>query len=460
MMIINRLILMIFLLGVLLLLPAQEPLEIGQIEELTLSIHQSSGDILFPKKFNEYFDQFRKIKDLSLQRPLSDVEKSDLKNLYQLFEELSRQTDRIKPYVISILEARDDALANEANDFSPQPFQRADKSLQELAEKFEKKIPGNSQELINRCIQLYKEAEFEAVRNKLLSEVRILLQESQELDAEKVAPQSLNKVNSLLVEVEEILNARRYNDPTLSEKAAQLLEESKHLLFIVQQNQQLRRENAAFENYSLQLEQTTGRIAGLLQIDSSFSNGVQQVLKNIELSLQDLQNELQRQKDQNQLLQDSIARITEEMESMRIKLVKDQVISEKVEELKTQLSPLNVKVVYQEHQVILRLNSLQFPLGKLQPTEDDQNRLQKIGEALRTFPLESALIRLIQKPGGNAQYNQNLAEQRAASVAFIIQNSSYLPDFQVRAEGLVRENQMNSGNALLEILIELPANGR
>ena len=459
-MILNRLIFMIFLLGAVVLLPAQEPLEIGQIEELTLSIRQSGGDILFPQKFNEYFNQFRKIKDLSLQRPLSDVEKSDLKSLYQLFEELNRQNGRIKPYVISILEARDNALANEANDFSPQLFQTAEKALQELAVKFEKNTPGNSLELINRCTQLYKEAEFEAVRNKLLSEVRILLQESQELDAEKVAPQSLNIVNSLLAEVEESLNARRYNDPTLSEKAAQLLEESKHLLFVVQQNQQLRQENAAFENYLLQLEQTTGRIARLLQIDAPFSNGVQQVLKNIELSLQDLQNELQRQKEQNQLLQDSIARITEEMESMRIKLVKDQVISEKVEVLKTQLSPLNVKVVYQEHQVILRLNSLQFPLGKLQPIEDDQNRLQKIGEALRTFPLESVLVRLIQNPGGNAQYNQNLAEQRATGAAYIVQNSSYLPDFRVRSEGLVRENQMNGGNAQIEILIELPANGR
>jgi outer membrane protein OmpA-like peptidoglycan-associated protein len=459
-MILNRLILTIFLLGGLMALPAQEPLEIGQIEELILSIRQNSGDVLFPKKFKEYFDQFRKIKDLSLERPISEVEKSDLKSLYALFEDLNQQNDRIKPYVVSILEARNNALANEANDFSPELFQEAEKSLQELTEKFEKKIPGNSQELINRCTQSYKEAEFEAVRNKLLSEVRILLQESQELDAEKVAPQSLNKVNSLLAEVEEILNARRYNDPTLSEKAAQLLEESKHLLFIVQKNQQLHQENAAFENYLLQLEQTTGRIAQLLQIDTPFSSGLQQVLKNIELSLQDLQNELQRQKEQNQFLQDSIARITEEMESMRIKLVKDQAISEKVEVLKSQLSQFNVKVVYQEPQVILRLNSLQFPLGKLQLNGEDQIRLEKIGEALRTFPLESLLVRLIQNSGGNEQYNQNLAEQRAASVALIIQNSGYLPDFRIHSEGLVRDTQMNGGNALIEILVELPVSSR
>jgi outer membrane protein OmpA-like peptidoglycan-associated protein len=442
------------------LLPAQEPLEIGQIEELILSIRQSSGDILFPKKFNEYFDQFQRIKNSSLERPLTDIENSDLKSLYRLFEDLNQQNDRLRPYFTSIIETRDNALANEANDFSPQLFHKAEKSLQELVEKFEKNIPGNSQELINRCIQFYKEAEFEAVRNKLLSEVRILLQESQELDAEKVAPQSLNKVNSLLGEVEEILNARRYNDPTLSEKAAQLLEESKHLLFIVQQNQQLRRENAAFESYLLQLEETTGRISRLLRINASFSNGVQQVLKNIELSLQDLQNELRSQQQQNQLLQDSIARISEELESMRLKLVKDQAISESVDVLKTQLSLLNIKVVYQEHEVILRLNSLQFPLGKLQVTKEDQERLEKLGEALQTFPLESLLVRVIQSPGGNAQYNQNLAEQRARGVALIIQNSSYLPDFRIRSEGLVRENDPNGGRALIEILIALPVDNQ
>jgi len=456
----KHLILTFFLLTGIISLPAQEPLEIGQIEELILSIRQNSGDILFPKRFNEYLNQFQRIMDLSLERPLTDIERSDLKSLYRLFEDLNQKNDRLKPYFTSIIESRENALANEANDFSPQLFQKAEKSLQELAEKFEKNIPGNSQELINRCVQLYKEAEFEAVRNKLLSEVRILLQESQELDAEKVAPQSFNKVNSLLGEVEEILNARRYNDPTLSEKASQLLEESKHLLFIVQQNQQLRQDNAAFESYLLQLEETTSRIARLLQIDTSFSNGVQQVLKNIELSLQDLQNELQRQQQQNQFLQDSIARISEEMESMRLKLVKDQAISERVEVLKAQLSLLNIKVVYQEHEIILRLNSLQFPLGKLQVIKEDQDRLEKMGEALRTFPLESLLVKVIQNPGGNAQYNQNLAEQRAKSVALIIQNSSYLPDFRISSEGLVKGNEMKGGNSLVEIVVELPGDNR
>jgi outer membrane protein OmpA-like peptidoglycan-associated protein len=228
----------------------------------------------------------------------------------------------------------------------------------------------------------------------------------------------------------------------------------------VQQNQQLRRENTAFESYLLQLEETTGRISRLLRINASFSNGVQQVLKNIELSLQDLQNELRSQQQQNQLLQDSIARISEELESMRLKLVKDQAISESVDVLKTQLSLLNIKVVYQEHEVILRLNSLQFPLGKLQVTKEDQERLEKLGEALQTFPLESLLVRVIQSPGGNAQYNQNLAEQRARGVALIIQNSSYLPDFRIRSEGLVRENDPNGGRALIEILIALPVDNQ
>jgi len=460
MMTLKRLFLTFFLLAGFVWLPAQESLEIWQIEELINSLLQGSADILFPKRFNESLDQFTKIKDIAQTRSLSPAEQSDLNRLYRLFEELNQYTDDLRPYFNSILEARRDALTNEANDFSPQLFQKAEKALQELAEKLIKSIPGNTQESVNRCIQLYKEAEFEAVRNKLLSEVRIFMQESQDLEAEKVAPQSLKKVNALLAEVEEILNARRYNDPTLSEKAAQLLEESKHLLLILQQNQQLQQENAAFESYLLQLEDITGRISRLLQTNAPFSNGLELVLKNIELSVQDLQNQLQRLQQENQHLQDSISQISEENESLKLRLAKGQVISEKVESMKLKLSPLNIKVLYQEDQVILRVQSLQYSLGKLQLAPEDHQRLEQIGEALKDFPLESLLVRVIQNPGGNTEYNQNLAEQRAGAAALVLKDSGYLPDSQIRSQGLVKKNEMNNGNTVIEIVVELPADHR
>ena len=147
MMTLKRLIFVFFLLTGCLSLLAQQPVEIWQIEELINSLQLSGGDILFAKRFNNYLDQFTKLKNFTQTRPLSEIEKSDLKRLYQLFEELNQYNDDLRPYFTSILEARRDALTNEANDFSPLLFQEAEKALQELAERLMINIPGNTQQL-------------------------------------------------------------------------------------------------------------------------------------------------------------------------------------------------------------------------------------------------------------------------------------------------------------------------
>lgn len=446
---------LIFLLLMALLLPAQETVEIGQIEELIVSIRKNGGDILFSKKFYNILPQYLRIKKASNEGALDQTEKSDLITLYRSFEEINQQTNKLRPYFISVLESRANALTREANDFAPQLFVKAEQYLQELAEKFVKNIPANSQELLNRCTHAYREAEFEAVRNKLLSEVRILLQESKELDAEKVAPKLFKKVNSLLTEVEDILNARRYNDPTLNQKAAQLLEESAHLLYIVQQQQQLRQVNDAFETYLLSLENALNRIADLLTIHLSYSEGLEPTLKEIELSIEELKRELQYQKQKNQQLQDSIYKLSEEIETLKLRLIKNQLLSEKIESLKAKLFPLNVKISFQENEITLRMNPMQFLSGRLTLPEDEQNQLKKVAEVLRDYPIESATIRLMQNPGGNLQYNQNLVEERAARIALLFQNSSYLADTQIRSEGLINDTLQNNGSAVVEIFLKL-----
>lgn len=436
-------------------LPAQETVEIGQIEELIASIRQNGGDILFAKKFYNFLPQYQRIKKASDEGVLDPTEKSDLLTLYHQFEEINQQTNKLRPYFSSVLESRANALAREANDFAPQLFTKAEQSLQDVAEKFVKNIPANSQELLNRCVHAYREAEFEAVRNKLLSEVRILIQESRELEAEKVAPKLYKKVNSLLKEVEDILNARRYNDPTLNQKAAQLLEESAHLLYVVQQQQQLRQENEAFETYLLSLENALQRIADLLAIRLSYSEGLEPALKEVEMSIEKLKGELQHQQQINQQLQDSIYKLTEEIDYLKLRLIKNRLLSEKIESLKAQLAPLNVKVSFQENEITLRMNPVQFLSGRLTLPEDAQNHLKKVAEVLRDYPIESATIRLMQNPGGNLQYNQNLVEERAARIALLIQNSSYLADTQIRSEGLIKDSLQNNGSGVVEIILKL-----
>ena len=451
----------IFFFSVLLFLPfgvgiAQESADFPQVEELIISIRLNRGDILFSEKFNKYLDGFNRLKSVQEQRDLTETERLDLALLNQLFGDLNKRSELLKPYMSSILEARDKALYHAADDFAPELFRAAEKNLQKLTEKFTNNSQTQTGEAISEAILLYREAEFDAVRNKLLSEVRILITEAKDLKAEKYTPRSYKKVNELFEEVENILAARQFDDPTLGQKAADLLEESKHLLYIVQLVQQLNREDAAFEDYLLSLEDAVENLNNILAISSSSANGMERALKNIGQSIEDLQAKLNQQRTINENLLDSLTILSEKIAVLKIRLGESQNIQRKLENLKAELSPRGIKVMHQDGYILLRANGLQFPLGRLHISPEEKIRLESIGESLRAFPSAQIVVRVGQTTAGNAEYSQKLAEQRAQAVTLVIQSVGYIQDSRIRSEAVLLDNKRETGHAIVDVIISLP----
>ncbi len=434
---------------------AQESVDFPMVDEMIISIRLNRGDILFSEKFSKYLEGYNRLKAVQEQRELNETEKMDLLRVYQLFDDLNSKSELIKPYLSSILEARDKALFHAANDFAPEIFNKAERNFQELTAKFANNAQNQADESINKVILLYREAEFEAVRNKLLSEVRILIAEAKDLQAEKYTPSSYQKVNELFDEVDRILSKRQYNDPSLGQKAADLLEESKHLLYLVQLAKQLNRNDTAVEEYILALEASLRKLETTLNITLSSSNGVKKGLDNVNLAVEELQGELNRQRAMNETLLDSISLLSEEIAVLRMHLGENQNIQRKIDNLKSQLTPHNIKVIQQNGYILLRANGLQFPLGKLQISPEEKNRLEKIGESLRAFSSEKIVIRIGQAAAGNVEYNQRLAEQRAQAVALIIQDAGYIQDARISSEAVLLENSRDTGHAIVDVIIHL-----
>ncbi|MBN2365431.1 MAG: hypothetical protein EH225_05615, partial [Calditrichaeota bacterium] len=334
-------------------------------------------------------------------------------------------------------------------------FREAEERLHKLAEKISESNAGNWQPSIREVIVRYREAEYEAVKNKLLSEVRILIQESKALGAEKTAPMTYRKVESMLKEVEKILSSQQYDDPTLGAKANELLEESRHLLYISQLSRQIRRDDAAFENYLLQLEQVIGKLASLVEVPSEFSRKVEEVLGDIELSVANLKRELEQQKKQNIILLDSLEDMQAEIAALKSRVGKNESILQKVDNLKSSLSPVNVKTIYQKDRIVLRLNGIEFPLGKIQINATDRKRLEKIGQALHNFPDKQIRVQLGQSATGNVQYSKSLANQRARAVTLILQSAGFIPDSRISAEGVLLQQANPPAHAIVDVIIQL-----
>ena len=428
---------------------------VSQIEEIIISIKLNRGDVLFFDRFSQYKAQYERLKTISKERVVTPVEESDLSQLATLFEEILRDTEYLKPYLNGILEVREKALLNSAKDYAPELFEKADNDLRKLANQFLLKIPSGVELKIDEVAILYRQAEFEALRNKLLSEVRILFEESKDLEAEKLAPQSYNKVSNLIREVEIILQEKNYEDYSLSLKATRLLQESRHLLHLVQLAQRVNHDQTAFEQYILELEKSVGKLGEILKVEPQFGNGIKDYLGKLEIFTEELKNENQSLKKNNEILVDSLNALSQEIRYLEKELGRKRNFTEKVDNISKLLSDYSIKVIENHNNIVLRLNGVEFPPGKIQIDEGTQIKLQKIGESLHYFPSSTINVRLGQSAGGNAQYSKALAEQRAKAVALIIQSAGFIKDDRIRSEGILIDNHLNPGHIIIDVIVEL-----
>ncbi len=444
-----------FLLAVNGLLAVQLSGQIEQIEDLLISIRLNRGDVLYPEDYYKSKQLFEELKSNTAGRQLTNDEEQTAHQLYLRFKRIDAASEALKPYFSSVFAARDEAIADGAEDFAPDIFNEAESGLQKAAERYRDQIPADAEGKINEILAEYRHAQFEALRNKLLSQVRILIQESNDLDAQKMAPRTYALVSDLLSEVESIINRNRFNDTSLQEKASQLSEESQHLLQLVQQAQKIRRNEAGFEEYMLQLENSISRLAALVNYEPRYSEGVSTVLENIGMSIESLQRENRMLRDENSQLSDSLQQMQLKIAQIQEKLGEQNDLKKRIGHLRENFAGTKIQVLEQDKELVLRLDGIQFQPGKIQVNASDQELLERMGEALRAFPDQRIRIRLANAASGSPEYSRALAEQRAKSVALIIETAGFIPEERITTDGTILDSRSESGLAVVDVIMNV-----
>lgn len=444
----------IILIGIAQNVSAQSELQITQISDLIISVRLNRGDVFYPKKFDKYKSVFERYKIKRENENLSEADLSKLEELKNNLNALNKQAELIKPYFTLLLEARDDALANGAMDFAPQTFQTAEEGLLKLVGKFSNKVPNNSENRINEVLNKYRRALFEAIRNNLLSEVRILIKESEDLDAQKYAPKTYHLVKNLMEEVDLILKNQEFENPELKTKVTQLSEESLHLLNIVQLAQKIKSRDEAFEEYLIEIEDELRLVSEPTSFKPKFSQGLKSTIDHLGSSIQEQQELQEYLSERVQMLSDSLKKLQQENRKLKGNLRTREDIKKDLQTLSQELTPLGVKILPDNNHVVLRLNGIKFDFGKIQINERSKSILERIGQTIRSMPAKKILISLGQSAGGNFQYSKSLAEQRAEAVALVIQTSSFYPDQKISSEGVIINSSLDTGHAVVDIILD------
>jgi outer membrane protein OmpA-like peptidoglycan-associated protein len=426
-----------------------------KIDEIIIDIRSSFGDILYSDQYFELKQIYQNLKERTKGRDLTEIENRDANEIFSKFEKIKSDAETSRPYLSSVLKAREEALANNSEDFAPVEFQKAENELRDIANRLRSENPARVENKIIESFQLFRQAQFQAIRNKLLSEVRILVRESQDLEADKLTPRTLNLVLELLQDVENILDRKEFNDPSLQDKAVQLSAESQHLLYLVQITRRVQRDDAALEDFLLKLEDSVRKIALLLNYDPQFSDGISSVLSDIQSSIRGLQEENFRLSEANQFLKDSLLEKNNEIINLKNNLADKDDFAKKVELLQNKVHEYGVSVWQQGNEIILRLTEIQFEPGKITMTDEVKFVLEIIGRSIREFPNSKILVRIGQEAVGNTDYNISLALQRAKSAALILQSAGYIADGRLHSEGILLPKSSPNRSAILEIIINM-----
>lgn len=436
------------------LLLAQAIPEFRQLDDLFISVRTNRGDIFFPEEYFSLKEKYDQIHDRVVARGLQAADRKEMQQIYDRLKALDEASAKIRPFLNSALAARDAAIESGAMDFAPAKFHEAEQELHRIALRLKKAAPSKYEKKMNAIEKLYRQAQFEAIRNKLLSEVRIFMQEARNLDAEKYAPKTFALVNELFSQVKHILQKNQFNDPTLPTKAQRLLEESQHLLYITQTAHRIYGQDGEFEGYLLQLEKSVRELAQIIDYNPEFTAGIQPVLSDISLSVKDLRQELAQEKQRNEQLRDSLRALHQTIRQMReSRQVHDKYLA-LLRELKNSLPQPDVQVDDQSGALHIHMNGISYPPGSIKVPGQDRALLEAIGRALQNIPKESVLVRLTQASSGNPDYNMTLAEQRAEEVALIVQTAGFIPDDALRVEGRISDKLHPPHEAVIDVFIE------
>ncbi len=434
-------------------LVAQAELSFKQLDRLIVSIRENRGDVIFADEFYQYKDEVEKLRDELAARGLTPDLREKAQKLFTELRKLSEQSKEALPFFVRVLSVRDLALLDGAEDFASEYFQNGEEQLREAARLFRRHKTGQLKKPLEAAIRYYKLAQFEALRNKLLSEVRILIQESRDLGAEKLVPKTFRRVQRLYSEVEKILQKKQYNASDLQEKADRLAEESQHLLYLAQIARQVDRDPTALENWILQLEESIRQLDDLLEIQPQFSQGIPEALQTVRQALEKQAEENRDLRDENTQLRDSLnvlqRRILDLQNRLAVKKNWEQIIAR----MRTELKDTGARVVDRGQTVVIRVNGLQFAPGRYDIPQKYYSLLEKVARALQYCSGQSIHLFLKQKAGGNPQYARELAQQRALTVGLFLQSEAYIPDDQFTVEGMPSPDVPDEGHVILELVI-------
>jgi len=439
-----------------------------QARTLLQDAQEAKADLFSPRYFQKGYRLYRDAeKDFQKGKKLESIRKK-LAQASVNFKRAIEITRLSRLTLDEIARAREKALKQHADEWAPELMKKADEQFLRAAMKVEDGKTNDATNIAQKGAKLYRDAELQAIKNRILHDAWTALRECKEKGMDKLAPHTYQKAQNLAAKAVSILDADRYNQDEAEQVADQAAYEARHALFLGQVVEKLRKKNADIEAYLLDVEKQFNRIGKALNMELEFDGGFQPPSLKIAESILELRQNNANNRKRIAELNDTVAKLSAEIDSLKMgklpelkgKLAEleriveaDRKARERFQRIESMFDPSEAKILKEGDNVIIRLYGINFPSGKAVIRPQFFPLLTKVIKAISEFPNCYVRIEGHTDSRGSNKVNERLSTDRARAVVQYILANSTIDEKRITAIGYgedrpIASNDTPEGRAL------------
>lgn len=295
----------------------------------------------------------------------------------------------------------------------------------------------------DRVSKDFRALELRAIKDQTIGEVRNLLTQAVNDGARKYAPHSLSMAQQKLKNTDVFITQNPYEKAKMQEMANDALFYAQRLIQMNKQSQKIRTMESEDTARWIEemLHQTTAKLSAPDMRNEPFETQVENMVESVSALQSNHNFVIQQTKEQEAdiaVLRKRIASLegeTKEQQAAKERLTAEKEFNEKFVQIQNYFEPEEAEVYKQGNQLVIRLKSIQFPVGKDTIMPKNYETLSSVQSAIRTFGEPDVIIEGHTDSTGSDEVNEHLSQQRAEAVRQYLVANRTLPYDRIVALG-------------------------
>jgi outer membrane protein OmpA-like peptidoglycan-associated protein len=437
-----------------------------EAKDALIAANKADASILTPTAYSEGAGHYKKAEELLERGGNIDRIRSELAKAVSAWSGALDATEVARITLSNAILARADAVSAEAEKYAPEAWSDGVDAFQDAAVTLESGSLKSAERKGAKAESFFRAAELAAIKANYLNETQALLDQADDLKADRYAPATFARATSLFAEAERELTANRYDTDRPRSLAQDAKHEARVAIYLAQNLKRVEREREQLEAFVVDWQTPVRRIGAALDIPVYFDNGyeeptgklvarVEELLETNRVQAQDLAERKAQLRDleaQIASLEESLGGASEERLALAAQLDQQARIKAKFATIERLFERDEAIVLRSGNDVILRLVGLTFDSGQAEIDSDKFALLYKVEQAIKQFDRSTIDVEGHTDAFGSDETNLELSTERATAVKTYMIGSMGLTDSQVTATGYgetrpIANNETKEGRA-------------